>query len=660
MDVKRQLGIEQLIESFTETYSNSNISTNNKSLCESLIELSQLQCAAGDSTMDEISNKYYTRRMLENASHEIEAEKEYEWPFIFCPYFTQEEIAQLQGYYSDEVYNEAMGTQYNPDSWHRKVMLLQIELKQTEDPDEIKRIKHNMIGLGWDPENKESFDYLGESSGTQYNPRPWHKKIMQLQAQLKDTTDPEEIDKIKQDMIDLGWNPESSESFDYLNEGFNPIEWNNEMIHLQMLLNTATDINEIDKIKQSMVNNGWNPEIKYTTENIALAKKRIESIYKERYCDTLTLDIQPFIEEFDDSDIIQETGSNNNIQPIHIVLVRGNSPFSKVIGDVTKGEFSHSAICLDNDFDRLYSFNLDNQLNRVGGFSLESIRNYPQDNRLAVFSFFVTKADYDKIQERVQLLLNNIKSTTYSVVNILTFPFAHINLNLSDSMICSQFVDSIMKMVNVDITGKDSSKVSPNLLYTKSVNNKKIYKVFDGIVHDFNAKKAERYINRMSKKAKPINESESEIVSLLNAYIYPVVLEARKFPIEVKDNGDILLTNRIVDFDAEYSASHKLMMEYDKAGNIDGMKYELARLYYMNYILEKQLYHNKYLNKKEKNIKTRARVLNDFNKYMKVVLKAEPDFNFGAYYEDSPFYAHTIEVKGSTVAKLKDIINYIL
>ena len=80
----------------------------------------------------------------------------------------------------------------------------------------------------------------------------------------------------------------------------------------------------------------------------------------------------------------------------------------------------------------------------------------------------------------------------------------------------------------------------------------------------------------------------------------------------------------------------------------------------MNYILEKRLYHNKYLSQKEKNMKTRARVLNDFNKYMKMVLKEEPDFNFGAYYEASPFYAHTVEVKGSTISKLKDIINCIL
>ena len=90
MDAKQELGIEKLIESFNETYPNSNISTKNKSLCESLMELVQLENSPAITKMDEISNKYYMRRMIENATHAVEAEKEYEWPFLFCPYFSQE------------------------------------------------------------------------------------------------------------------------------------------------------------------------------------------------------------------------------------------------------------------------------------------------------------------------------------------------------------------------------------------------------------------------------------------------------------------------------------------------------------------------------------------------------------------------------------------
>ena len=80
----------------------------------------------------------------------------------------------------------------------------------------------------------------------------------------------------------------------------------------------------------------------------------------------------------------------------------------------------------------------------------------------------------------------------------------------------------------------------------------------------------------------------------------------------------------------------------------------------MNYKLEKKIYSNKYRKNKEANVKVRARILNDFNKYMKVVLKKDPGFNFAAYYETSPFYANTIEINKGTIKGVKSLINYIL
>ena len=80
----------------------------------------------------------------------------------------------------------------------------------------------------------------------------------------------------------------------------------------------------------------------------------------------------------------------------------------------------------------------------------------------------------------------------------------------------------------------------------------------------------------------------------------------------------------------------------------------------MNYLLEKKIYSNKYKKKKDANIKVRARILNDFNKYMKSLLKINPNFNFSQYYESSPFYANTIQIDNGTVKGIKSLINCIL
>ena len=114
----------------------------------------------------------------------------------------------------------------------------------------------------------------------------------------------------------------------------------------------------------------------------------------------------------------------------------------------------------------------------------------------------------------------------------------------------------------------------------------------------------------------------------------------------------------LIDLDEEYANTHRLLLNYDKTNNYDGMKYELCRLFYMNYILEKRLSKN---NKhKSKDIKTRARVLNDFNKYLTILLKNQPRFNFSEYYEASPFYHNSIEIDKNTVKYTTDLLRSML
>lgn len=515
MDVKPQLTIEELIESFK--------SENNLSVYEA--ELSD-----------------YDREKIRN------------WPSIECPFFSDEEIEQLKDYYHES------GTESYHDYFNKSMLTM------------------NTVDVNT-------------------HTKSYGDRIIELQNKLKAEQDPEKIDEIKQNMVDLG----------------------------------------------------WNPEVEYTVESQMMARERFMRLEQS---DVNILDISSLVNHINDS--VFTEGNIEEIYPVSIVLVQGDSAISYPIHAFTGCKYTHSALALDDNFNKLYSFNFDNKIKLGGGFSLESIKDYPKDNNITIYTFFVRKNDYDKLSSKVQEYLLNIKNTTYSVATFVLFPFRDIKLHTSDSMICSQFVDSCMKLINVDITSKDSSKVSPADLYHSAGKKEKVYKVYEGPTKNFDSKKISKFLKKLSKSAKVINESG---VIDLDSFI---LSEARKANFEINNNGDILLTNPFVDFDAEYMNSHKLLMQYDKARNIEGMKYELARLYYMNYILEKKLYHNKFLNNKEKNMKTRARVLNDFNKYLKILLKYEPDFNFGEYYEQSPFYPHTVEVKQSTIKGIKDIFNYIL
>lgn len=414
---------------------------------------------------------------------------------------------------------------------------------------------------------------------------------------------------------------------------------------LQMKLTQTEDPEEIEEIKERLLALGWNPEIEYNLENSIKAANRFTNLILNKP----KMIIEDATEwEVSDLDILTESEVNAGHKPVYICFVNGGSTFSNIITTFTNGEFSHAMVSLDENMNNLYSFNLNHySTGPKGGFSIEQLSEFPRLNRFSVYAVVLDKKSYNNLKRNLNHIILDSSRTTYNIFNILTFPFKHLfaTNKLDYSMICSQFVDSLLKIANMDITNLASSKVSPQYLYDSIRNNNRGYKIFDGIVGDYNPNKTRRLINKIIKST--ISKHEG------------CIIEARSIPIEVSHNGDVLLSNPFPNFDEEYYASHKLLMQYEKSGNIDGMKYELCRLFYMNYILESRLYHNKILSNKEKNIKTRARILNDFNKYLKYVLSKDKSFNFAEYYEKSPFYAHTYKITKPTVLAVGDLTKYI-
>lgn len=503
----------------------------------------------------------------------------------------------------------------------------------------------NKIKENYDEENTYKWEFI-------YAPFFSPKEINELEGFYSEEVIDDSINNIFKEYVNY--------FYGYENE-FNIIEWDSKIRELQYKLEYCDSYNESLILKQSLVKLGWNAELPYNEINQINAISRLNSIINEMYSNFSIVDCTSIFKSFDETQIINES-SSKKLYPISIVLIRGDTIFSDIIVKYTKGPFSHAAMCLDDDFTKLYSFDAGgNNLNGIkGGLSLESIKDYPKRNRVAVYTFFVDADTHKAITNNIQAMLYNIKNTKYSILNILTIPFKKINLNQKNNMICSQFVDRMLKLANIDLTNKDSSKVTPNYLYGIITNNSRIYRIYDGPVKDFDFDKAAKFVNFISKNSKPINEEFNILKEFLyNQYLYPIISEARQVPLQFQDNGDLIVNNPLVDFNNEYFSSHKLLLQYEKSKNIDGMKYELARLYYMNYILEKRIYSNKFKINKEKNIKTRARILNDFNKYLAIVLKVEPDFNFAKYYEDSVFYANSVHVTGATLTRFKNMIKYL-
>ena len=130
------------------------------------------------------------------------------------------------------------------------------------------------------------------------------------------------------------------------------------------------------------------------------------------------------------------------------------------------------------------------------------------------------------------------------------------------------------------------------------------------------------------------------------------LLNEKGIGFEFNRKGDLFINNFLKkkDYQSQYMEAHRLLVEYDKSKNIDGMKYELAKLYFLATKIQEDLIvakRDKANTKKLTDI--RARVLNDFHKYIKVVLKNDKHFNFSNYYQRSEFSDDSIVIKSPTL-----------
>lgn len=133
-----------------------------------------------------------------------------------------------------------------------------------------------------------------------------------------------------------------------------------------------------------------------------------------------------------------------------------------------------------------------------------------------------------------------------------------------------------------------------------------------------------------------------------------IVSEAKKFPIQIDDEWNITVTiPGKLDIEQSYQECHMTMKEYAKVKNIDGLKYEIVKMKWLLENVNRNL-KDKSLDKDTRKILTdqRARIINDYKKYLNLILKNDPKYNITKHYLNSPYYDKIIKIDGSTVKAL--------
>ena len=265
----------------------------------------------------------------------------------------------------------------------------------------------------------------------------------------------------------------------------------------------------------------WGKELKNEFPNLLAWYWDEEKILKGFRKDMKTNAVTEFvIADTDDIDIVDLTTletvniplqesmeENKRLEPIFIVLSFTGTPFGKLITKYQHCKFSHAALSLDSKLNTLYTFNMRMDKEEIekngktivksrpaGGADIEHLKDYYDvstggDADICVMCIFVTQEAKRAVKQTIDKIFANIDKTRYALSNVLNI-VVNRAIDTTDSlkMICSQFVDNVLKMANIDITHKSSNLVSPNDFAKLPSTNSHVFVLFEGKKDQYNSR----------------------------------------------------------------------------------------------------------------------------------------------------------------------------
>ena len=384
--------------------------------------------------------------------------------------------------------------------------------------------------------------------------------------------------------------------------------------------NSTTDPQEREKLENTILSYGWNPSVEFNENNIRFARNKQLKWLKEnaiKIIDLTSININESIIT-ESSSKMRDIYNRMNLFPVYIISSFTNTAFGNVITRFTHSTYSHSGLALDSNLKNIFTFRFDiNNKEQHGGFGIESVKEYLdhfKESRIVVMTLFVSKSIRDQLESLIKYFMDNIKATTYNFRNIINIV---LNRSTDDnpkklSMVCSQFVGTILSMVNIHVVSKSNNLVEPADLATID-KNPRVFKVFEGLAKDYKDSKVEKLIQSLllqydisrlkyedlleemntnfsieSIYSITENEEANNILESMRELITPrAIITERKLPFRFTHRGDLII-NYAKSLELEYQEAHKILTSYNK-DNIEGIKQELLVLFYINCTIEKKI-----------------------------------------------------------------------
>lgn len=375
--------------------------------------------------------------------------------------------------------------------------------------------------------------------------------------------------------------------------------------------------------------------------------------------------------------INESVNKTEKLYPVYIMLVHSGTAVSNVIKKVSHSEYSHASISFDSSMSKMYSFARKDPKNPfIGGFRYESIGKGFYEKKEVPYGVYVVPCTEDQIKrmkKRLAYFEKNQEKFTFDFVGLVT-NYAGIVNNPAYSWFCSRFVADILNAGSPEgkvyvpepsLQDPDDFKRAVFARYVTSGDN----------LMKYNQKEVDRATKRILRAEemyrKQLNESvyynrfdptdpyavtvmRYQLSNMNEAAMDEFLRYIKSFHVELDPNGNVILTRRVYNqLDHHFIQTKQALKTMKKAGDLEGMKENLAKLYYMIQLITDQYMDKKTVSisktVKKDMIDLRSVMLNVFQQNLQYVEEMDPKFNFQSYYDGSVYGKKTkIPISGIT------------
>jgi hypothetical protein len=469
-------------------------------------------------------------------------------------------------------------------------------------------------------------------------------------------------DKLLQDLPSVVpyFTPDEMDDLNIVNDiKVDPEIYGNTVSEKMKAYNAETDKDRKKILESEILSLGWNPSVAFTEKNIRFAQKKQEKWLAEHtfnIIDLTKLKFKPITESFERNDKIYD---EKGLYPIYIVCSHPKAFSSKVIVAVTKSKYSHAGLSLDSSLNNIATFKY--EFKKYSGFNFEGIKDYldcSDDATICVLGLFVNKETHLKIENIINDFIKNQNKTKYAFGNCINILFNKVKESKDNlSLVCSQFVATVLKLADIKITDKTANLTIPQDFVTIANSNPRIYKVYEGYAKKYDSKKVDnivrellndsdiselKYTNEMalledeysidSFRNKIIDNKEAEeTLAIARDYLTPRAELVTVKPIISINSSDDLDTT-ISNITSEYKA-YLDILNLDSAKNIkDIVEDSISKLYTLCLILDKLIEKSKSEVNCNKIYNLKSEISSTFLKYLRNYNKINPNFDFKTFY----------------------------